>query len=245
MNLIFPSGGSARIMGMDVIKETKKIKKQVGYIPSDANAYSSMDVREFLNYCESYYGVSYGGQRITELAGMFELDLNRKIADLSLGNRKKVSIIQSLLHNPKLLILDEPTTGLDPLMQSVFFELLRAENQKGMTIFFSSHILGEVQMLCKRVAIIKEGRIIQLEEIDNLRKKQLKKVTIESDKTLNKDMLILRGIEKFISLPGNNISFMYSGHINELVGFLSGLKLINLTIEEPSLDEIFLHYYRN
>ena len=245
MNLIFPSGGSARIMGMDVIKETKKIKKQVGYIPSDANAYSSMDVREFLNYCVSYYGVSYGGQRITELAGMFELDLNRKIADLSLGNRKKVSIIQSLLHNPKLLILDEPTTGLDPLMQSVFFELLRAENQKGMTIFFSSHILGEVQMLCKRVAIIKEGRIIQLEEIDNLRKKQLKKVTIESDKTLNKDMLIFRGIEKFISLPGNHISFMYSGNINELVGFLSGLKLINLTIEEPSLDEIFLHYYRN
>ena len=245
MNLIFPSGGSARIMGMDVIKETKKIKKQVGYIPSDANAYSSMDVREFLNYCVSYYGVSYGGQRITELAGMFELDLNRKIADLSLGNRKKVSIIQSLLHNPKLLILDEPTTGLDPLMQSVFFELLRAENQKGMTIFFSSHILGEVQMLCKRVAIIKEGRIIQLEEIDNLRKKQLKKVTIESDKALNKDMLIFRGIEKFISLPDNHISFMYSGNINELVGFLSGLKLINLTIEEPSLDEIFLHYYRN
>lgn len=245
MNLIFPSGGSARIMGMDVIKETKRIKKQVGYIPSDANAYSSMDVSEFLNYCISYYGVNNRGQRITELAGMFELDLNRKIADLSLGNRKKVSIIQSLLHNPKLLILDEPTTGLDPLMQSIFFELLRSENQNGMTIFFSSHILGEVQMLCKRVAIIKEGRIIQLEEIDNLRKKQLKKVTIESDKTLNKDMLIFRGIEKFISLPGNNISFMYSGNINELAGFLSGLKLINLTIEEPSLDEIFLHYYRN
>jgi len=176
MNLIFPSGGSARIMGMDVIKETKRIKTQVGYIPSDANAYSSMNVREFLIYCISFYGIRNGEQRITDLSGLFELDLNRKITDLSLGNRKKVSIIQSLLHNPKLLILDEPTTGLDPLMQSVFFELLRSENQKGMTIFFSSHILGEVQMLCKRVAIIKGGKIIQIEEIDNLRKKQLKRL---------------------------------------------------------------------
>jgi ABC-2 type transport system ATP-binding protein len=245
MNLIFPSGGSARIMGMDVIKETKRIKYQVGYIPSDANAYSSMVVREFLNYCVSYYSVSNGGQRITELAGMFELDLNRKIADLSLGNRKKVSIIQSLLHNPRLLILDEPTTGLDPLMQSVFFELLRSENQKGMTIFFSSHILGEVQMLCKRVAIIKEGKIIQLEEIDSLRKKQLKKVTIEFDKTMNKETFILPGIENIISGPVNNVSFMYSGNINDLVSFLTGKNLNNLMIEEPSLDEIFLHYYRS
>jgi ABC-2 type transport system ATP-binding protein len=245
MNLIFPSGGRARIMGMDVLKETKKIKKHVGYIPSDANAYSSMNVREFLNYCISFYGVSNGEQRITELAGLFELDQSRKIADLSLGNRKKVSIIQSLLHNPKLLILDEPTTGLDPLMQSVFFELLRSENQKGMTIFFSSHILGEVQMLCKRVAIIKEGKIIQLEEIDNLRKKQLKKVSIEFSATRNKEIFILPGIENIVTLPGNNISFMFSGNINELVYFLSGEKIINLMIEEPSLDEIFLHYYRS
>jgi len=245
MNLIFPSAGSARIMGMDVIKETKRIKINVGYIPADANAYSSMNVREFLLYCINFYGVRNGEKRITELAGMFELDLNRNIADLSLGNRKKVSIVQSLLHNPKLLILDEPTTGLDPLMQSVFFELLRSENQKGMTVFFSSHILGEVQMLCKRVAIIKEGKIIQLEEIDNLRKKQLKKVTIESEKTLNKELFIFTGIEKLITLSGNNISFMYSGNINELVGFLSGMKVTNLTIEEPSLDEIFLHYYRS
>ena len=245
MNLIFPSGGSARIMGMDVIKETKRIKTQVGYIPSDANAYSSMNVREFLIYCISFYGIRNGEQRITDLSGLFELDLNRKITDLSLGNRKKVSIIQSLLHNPKLLIVDEPTTGLDPLMQSVFFELLRSENQKGMTIFYSSHILGEVQMLCKRVAIIKGGKIIQLEEIDNLRKKQLKKVTIESEKTLNKEMFILTGIENFINLPGCKISFMYSGNINELIVFLSGMKVINLTIEEPSLDEIFLHYYRS
>jgi ABC-2 type transport system ATP-binding protein len=245
MNMIFPTGGSARIMGMDVIRETKKIKSQVGYIPSDASAYSSMDVHEFLSYCIRFYQSQNGEQRITELSELFELDLNRKIAELSLGNRKKVSIVQSLLHGPKLLLLDEPTTGLDPLMQSVFFELLRSENRKGMTIFFSSHVLAEVQMLCKRVAIIKEGKIIQLEDIDNLRKKQLKKVSIEFDDQVNKENFSIPGVESVIAGPNNILSFMYSGNLNELVSFLSGKKLMNLMIEEPSLDEIFLHYYKS
>jgi ABC-2 type transport system ATP-binding protein len=244
MNLIFPTGGSARIMGMDVIRDTKKIKMQVGYIPSDASAYSSMNVHEFLSYCIRFYNAQNGAQRISELSELFELDLTRQITDLSLGNRKKVSIIQSLLHSPKLLILDEPTTGLDPLMQSVFFELLHSENKKGMTIFFSSHILGEVQMFCKRVAIIKGGKIIQIEDIDNLRKKQLKKVSVELGH-LSTESLSIHGVENVITGPGNTLSFMYSGNINELVNFLSGKKIINLMIEEPSLDEIFLHYYKN
>ena len=244
MNLIFPTGGSARILGMDVIRDTKKIKMQVGYIPSDASAYSSMNVNEFLSYCIRFYNVQNGVQRISELSELFELDLTRQITDLSLGNRKKVSIIQSLLHSPKLLILDEPTTGLDPLMQSVFFELLHSENKKGMAIFFSSHILGEVQMFCKRVAIIKGGKIIQIEDIDNLRKKQLKKVSVELGH-LSTESLSIHGVENVITGPGNTLSFMYSGNINELVNFLSGKKIINLMIEEPSLDEIFLHYYKN
>jgi ABC-2 type transport system ATP-binding protein len=245
MNLIFPTGGSARIIGMDVIRDTKKIKMLVGYIPSDASAYSSMNVHEFLSYCIRFYEIQNGEHRISELSELFELDLTRQFTDLSLGNRKKVSIIQSLLHSPKLLILDEPTTGLDPLMQSVFFELLRSENKKGMTIFFSSHILGEIQMFCKRVAIIKGGKIIQIEDIDNLRKKQLKKVSVELGDHMNTENFGLKGVENVIAGPGNTLSFMYSGNINELVNFLSGKKIINLMIEEPSLDEIFLHYYKN
>jgi ABC-2 type transport system ATP-binding protein len=204
-----------------------------------------MDVHEFLSYCIRFYQIQNGEQRISDLSELFELDLNRQIADLSLGNRKKVSIVQSLLHNPKLLILDEPTTGLDPLMQSVFFDLLRSENKNGMTIFFSSHILSEVQMLCKRVAIIKEGKIIQLEDIDNMRKKQLKKVSVELADHVNIKSFSIHGIENVITGPGNMLSFMYSGNINDLVGFLSGKEIINLMIEEPSLDEIFLHYYRS
>jgi ABC-2 type transport system ATP-binding protein len=204
-----------------------------------------MDVHEFLNYCIRFYNVPNGEKKISDLAALFELDLNRKISELSLGNRKKVSIVQSFLHSPRLLILDEPTTGLDPLMQSVFFELLRSENKRGMSVFFSSHILGEVQMLCRRVAIIKKGKIIQLEDIDNLRKKQLKKITIEFSGTVNKEAIGLAGIENIIALPGNALSFMYSGDINELVVFLAAKKINNLMIEEPSLDEIFLHYYKS
>lgn len=245
MNMIFPTSGSARIMGMDVIRETKKIKSHVGYIPSDANAYSSMDIHEFLSYCLNFYNTENGEKRISDLLEMFVLEPGRKIAELSLGNRKKVSIIQSLLHNPKLLILDEPTTGLDPLMQSVFFELLRTENKKGMTIFFSSHILGEVQMLCKRVAIIKDGKIIQVEDIENLRKKQLKKVTVEFADPVEKASFKIPGIEKILTTSSNLLSFMYSGTIEDLVNILSDKQLNNLTIEEPSLDEIFLHYYKN
>jgi ABC-2 type transport system ATP-binding protein len=244
LNLIFPSGGSARIMGMDVIRETKKIKHLVGYIPSDANAYTSMNVHEFLSYCLHFYEIQDSARRIVELSELFELDLKRKIAELSMGNRKKVSIVQSLLHRPKLLILDEPTTGLDPLMQAKFFDLLRSENRNGMTIFFSSHILNEVQILCKRVAIIKEGKIIQLEDIETLRKKQLKKVLLEfEDPKLNENFSIT-GIERVIASTGTMLSFMYSGNVNELIGLLAGSKVVNLTIEEPSLEEIFMHYYK-
>jgi ABC-2 type transport system ATP-binding protein len=231
-------------MGMDVIRNTKKIKHHVGYVPSDANAYNSMRIHEYLGYFLRFYSVPDGMQRIAELSALFELDLNRKIAELSMGTRKKVSIVQSLLHRPKLLILDEPTTGLDPLMQSKFFELLRTENQKGMTIFFSSHILNEVQMFCKRVAIIKEGRIIQLEDIETLRKKQLRKVSIEFGDQLVRNHFAIHGLERVITQHGNALSFIYSGDINELVGLLAGKKIINLTIEEPSLEEIFMHYYR-
>jgi ABC-2 type transport system ATP-binding protein len=244
LNLIFPSAGCAKIMGMDVIRETKKIKRSVGYIPSDANAYPAMEVSEFLSYCTRFYDVPDGGHRLAELSELFELDLKRKIADLSMGNRKKVSIVQSMLHYPKLLILDEPTTGLDPLMQANFFELLRSENQKGMTIFFSSHVLNEVQMLCKRVAIIKEGQIVKVEDIETLRKKQLKKIHIEFEDQVNENDFVIRGIENKINRLGNIISFMFSGDINELVGMMSARKLVNLTIEEPSLEEIFMHYYK-
>ena len=243
LNLIFPTGGEAKIMGMDAVRDSKKIRLSTGYVPSDANLYSSMDVDEFLGYCLGFYRTVNGADRVAELSELFELDRKRKIPDLSMGNRKKVSIIQSLLHNPRLLILDEATMGLDPLMQARFFELLRSENRKGMTIFFSSHTLSEVQLLCKRVAIIKEGRIIKVEDIETLRKRQLKKIYIEFADRAENEIAGLGGIEGTPVISGKTLQFMYSGDINGLVLKLTCRKITDLTIEEPSLEEIFMHYY--
>lgn len=244
LNLIFPSSGTARIMGLDVVRESKEIRGRTGYIPSEASPYTSLKVNEFLEYMLRFHPVRKDDQRISDLCDRFELDRTRKIADLSSGNRKKVSIVQSLLHRPELLILDEPTTGLDPLMQETFFDLLREENRNGMTIFFSSHVLSEVQLLCKRVAIIREGKIAGVEDIETLRKKQLKKVRIEFSEPQERERFDLPQMESVVSGPDSMLSFFHSGDINELTRTLSGKNIRDLTIEEPSLEEIFMHYYR-
>lgn len=243
LNLIFPNAGSAKIMGMDTILETKNIRKITGYVPSDANAYRTLKVREFLTYCMRFYGM-YDNKRLISLTGLFELDPDRIIGDLSMGNRKKVTILQGIIHKPRLLILDEPTTGLDPLMQSRFFELLRSENRDGMTIFFSSHILSEIQLFCKKVAIIREGLIIRVEDIDTLRRKQLKKVRVVFPDKAASEAFTKEGIGQVITSKDNELVFMYPGRIDILLHHLTALKPEDLTIEEPSLEEIFMHYYR-
>jgi len=243
LNLLFPTSGKAQIMGMDVVRDSKKIKYHTGYVPSDANAYPNMETDEFLRYCGRFFRPDGQERRINELTGLFEVDRKRKISDLSMGNRKKISIIQSLLHEPKLLIVDEPTMGLDPLMQARFFELLRSENRKGMTVFFSSHTLSDVQMLCKRVAIIREGRIIKVEEIETLRKRQLKKIYVEFNDQEDNPLTGLQGIEDTPLVSGRTVKFLFSGDINRLLATLSNRNVADLTIEEPSLEEIFMHYY--
>jgi ABC-2 type transport system ATP-binding protein len=243
LNLLFPTSGKAQIMGMDVVRDSKKIKYHTGYVPSDANAYPNMETDEFLRYCSRFFRPDGNERRINELTELFEVDRKKKIADLSMGNRKKISIIQSLLHEPKLLIVDEPTMGLDPLMQARFFELLRSENHKGMTVFFSSHTLSDVQMLCRRVAIIREGRIIKVEEIETLRKRQLKKVYIEFNNQEDNPLMGLQGIEDTPLVSGRTVKFLYSGDINRLLLTLRDRSIADMTIEEPSLEEIFMHYY--
>jgi len=243
LNLLFPTSGKAQVMGMDVVRDTKRIKYLTGYVPSDANAYPHMETEEFLRYCGRFFRPQGTERRILDLTELFEVDRKRKISDLSTGNRKKISIIQSLLHGPRLLIVDEPTTGLDPLMQARFFELLRSENRKGMTIFFSSHTLSDVQMLCRRVAIIRDGRIIKVEEIETLRKRQLKKIRIEFNDQNYNALMEIPGIENTPLVTGRTVKFLYSGDINRLLSALSKTNITDMTVEEPSLEEIFMHYY--
>ncbi|NMD71325.1 ABC transporter ATP-binding protein [Bacillus sp. DNRA2] len=241
LSLIYPTSGSAKIFGKDSVKDAPEIKKQIGYLPSEVFYYDNMKVMDLLKYSASFYKKDCS-KRIKYLAEILDLDLTKKIDDLSLGNKKKVGIVQGLLHEPKLIILDEPTSGLDPLMQQKFFHLLEEENKKGATILFSSHILSEVQRLCNRVAIIKEGKLVTVEKISTLQENNYKKIKINIQKEIPKDYFQLEGVTK-LEVKNNMISFLYRGNINTILRLITELEIVNLWIEEPDLEEIFMHYY--
>jgi len=239
-SLIYPSSGSATIFGKDVVKHGPEIRQDIGYLPGEVFYYDRMKVIDLLKYSESFYENDCT-ERMHELAEYMELDLKRRIDDLSYGNKKKVGIVQGLLHSPKLLFLDEPTSGLDPLMQQKFFDLVREENARGVTVFFSSHILAEVQKLCTRVAIIREGEIVKIEDIKTLRKDNYKKIGIVGQ-DLDETQFDVAGVSDLAKSDGA-VTFFYRGDINVITKLPSANTVSDVSIEEPTLEEIFMHYY--
>lgn len=240
LSLIYPTSGEARIFGKDCIKFGPEVRQEIGYLPSEVFYYQGMKVLELLKYSAGFYKKDCT-KRIYELADLMELDLNRRIDDLSYGNKKKVGIVQGLLHQPKLIILDEPTSGLDPLMQQKFFNLIRTENKKGATVFFSSHILTEVQRMCDRVAIIKEGSIINIQDIKTLQKDNYKKIRISAD-ALDEKPFLMEGVSGLENSDGE-LSFFYKGDINAIMKRIGNKTISDVTIEDLTLEEIFMHYY--
>jgi ABC-2 type transport system ATP-binding protein len=240
LSLIHPTSGSAKVFGKDVITHGTEIRRDIGYLPSEVYYYEGMKVIDLLKYSASFYDCDCT-QRMHDLSELMELEMNRRISDLSYGNKKKVGIVQGLLHSPKLLFLDEPTAGLDPLMQRKFFDLIRKENARGVTVFFSSHILGEVQRLCNRVGIIREGKIVEISDIRSLQQNNYKKVRVTAEGLKPADFK-LAGVTNVQSDNGTT-SFFFKGDINAVLKKLSGAKVDDVTIEEPTLEEIFMHYY--
>lgn len=240
LSLIYPTSGSAKVFGQDAIKFGPEIRQEIGYLPSEVFYYDRMKVIDLLNYSASFYKKDCS-QRIIDLAEIMELDLKRHIDDLSYGNKKKVGIVQGLLHSPKLIILDEPTAGLDPLMQQRFFDLILEENKNGATVFFSSHILSEVQRLCNRVAIIREGEIVATEDIKNLRHDNYKKIRVVVD-GLEPAAFTMDGVTNLQKQDGE-ITFMFKGNINQMIQRIGAQPVTDVLIEEPTLEEIFMHYY--
>lgn len=241
LSLIFPTSGTATIFGRDCIKDGPEIRKDIGYLPSEVFYYDKMKVIDLLKYSASFYNKDCT-EKMVRLAETMELDLKRKIEDLSYGNKKKVGIVQGLLHSPKLIILDEPTSGLDPLMQKKFFDIIMEENKKGATVLFSSHILSEVQELCDRVAIIKDGGIVKVEDIKTLREDNYKKILVKGE-NLSEDAFKFEGITNFNAYD-HEVRFFYKGDINKVIRTLGENKVTDVLIEEPTLEEIFLHYYK-
>jgi len=240
LSLIHPTSGSAKVFDKDVVSNGPAIRRDIGYLPSEVYYYEGMKVIDLLNYSASFYECDCAA-RIQELSELMELDLKRRISDLSYGNKKKVGIVQGLLHSPSLLFLDEPTAGLDPLMQRKFFDLIRQENARGVTVFFSSHILGEVQRLCTRVGIIREGSIVEISNIRALQQNNDKKVAVTAE-ALSQDSFNLPGVTN-LQTENGTIHFFFKGNINDVLGKISATQVADLTIEEPTLEEIFMHYY--
>jgi ABC-2 type transport system ATP-binding protein len=240
LSLIYPTSGQAKIFGKDCIEFGPEIRQEIGYLPSEVFYYEGMKVIDLLKYSGSFYKKETT-QRMYELAEIMELDLKRRIDDLSYGNKKKVGIVQGLLHQPRLIVLDEPTSGLDPLMQQKFFNLIREENKRGATVFFSSHILGEVQKMCSRVAVIKEGSIIKIEDIKTMRTEQYKKIMV-SAQNVDQFAFNLDGVTN-VERENGTVRFFFKGDINQITRIISAYDVTDLTIEEPTLEEIFMHYY--
>jgi len=245
LGLLFPDSGSVRLFGENALREGDRLRQRIGFVPSELNYYDGLKTGQLLDYSARLFKVKEKNL-MGEYCERLNLDRNRLIKDLSLGNRKKVAIIQALIHRPDLLILDEPTSGLDPLMQSRFYEILREEQERGATVFFSSHTLSEVERLCNRVAIIKEGKIIKSSGMDELKQLYLKRFRLIFPRGITLSASDLEreipGVLQ-ISISKRGAEGLYKGDIKNLMGNLSKLPLEDAVLEDPGLEEIFMHYY--
>lgn len=222
LGLIHFQEGSASILGMDVREKQTELLKEVGYMPSEAMFYPSMKVREVLKLAAEMRKKDCA-EESRMLCERLAVNTEKRIEELSLGNRKKVSIICAMQHKPQLFIFDEPTSGLDPLMQAEFFKLILEYNKQGATCFLSSHVLSEIKKYCHHAAIIKDGKLICTDTVENLTKTNAKRIRVVKD-----------GIEE---------EFVFKGNLNDLFAGFAGHDISDIVIEEPELDEIFMHYY--
>ena len=237
LGLISPTSGSAEIFGRDIVEGKLENLKEIGYLPAEIEFYNGMRVRDVLRFTAKMRGLNCD-EEAEALCRRLDLDVSRKVSELSLGNKKKVGIVCALQHKPKLYVLDEPTSGLDPLMQQEFFKILKERNDEGATIFLSSHVLSEIKKHCKSAGIIREGKLVLLDTVDNLAHTGVKKVTVKGSSDVPK----LEGVEN-LKTDGEQTSFLYSGDVKALLSALSGMDILDISITDPELDEIFMNYY--
>ena len=239
---IRPTSGSASILGMDTHEQSVEIRRHIGYLPGDLSMYPRLTGRDTLRYFANLRGgVDWG--LVDELAERLDADLNKKVGDLSTGNRQKVGLIQAFMNRPRVVIMDEPSTGLDPLVQREFQTLLREVAGEGNTVFLSSHTLSEVQRVSDRVAIIRHGKLVAVETVHALRSKGMRKVEFEldtaPDPTLFGSVDGVRDVEHSVTLS-------YDGKIENLLNAVTDrYEVIDIATAEADLEEIFLTYYRD
>ncbi len=237
LGLISPTSGSAEVLGMDIRTQKNQILSEVGYLPSETNFYHGMKVSEILKLSADLRRADCKAEA-NILCERLDLDPNRKVDELSFGNRKKVGIVCALQHKPRLYILDEPTGGLDPLMQKEIYTILQERNREGATVFLSSHVLSEVGRYCKRAAVIREGRLLVTDTVDRLSHTGIKRVTLRGVTV----MPPLEGVRD-MKAEQDALTFLYGGGTKELLAILSDASFEDFTVTDPDLEEVFMHYY--
>jgi ABC-2 type transport system ATP-binding protein len=239
LGLLQPNNGDARLFGVDVTADGPRARSGVGYVPGETNLYPRMRVADLLAYYGRFHDGDHSARR-RELVERFELDVSARASELSLGNRKKVALVVAFQHKPRLAILDEASTGLDPVMQARLHELLGEEAARGATVFFSSHVLSEVQTVCKQVAIIGGGKLLAVEDVAALRARAVRRVRVTFDDDVTSIQL---PNSHEVQRNGRSLSFLYDGPAPALLDALARAAPLDVTIEEPSLDDIFMRYY--
>lgn len=242
LDLIRPTWGRAEIFGLDSYRNSIDIRRRLGYVPGDVVLYDGMRGGEFLTLMSSFHQGS-NSHRIKELAERLELDLSRQTRAYSKGMKQKLAIIQAFVNDPELLLLDEPTLGLDPLMQRQFYDLLLEEKMHDKTIFLSSHILPEVERVCDRVGILYDGRLVAIERIDDLKHKKVRRMEIFLSRELPPEELKLEGVE-ILNITGKQIELKVYGNIPRLLEQLCQLPIDDMAFPEATLEDTFMDFYR-
>ncbi len=244
MNFLFPTSGSAKVLGLDVVKDTIEIRRRTGYLPGELAMYEPMTAREFLLYFANLRGVA-ASKKMEELADRFDLDLDRKIKDYSTGNRQKVGLVNAFMHEPELLILDEPTGGLDPLMQQEFQELIAEVRAEGRTVFLSSHILPEVDRVADRVGIVRDQRLIEVDTLESFKAKAHRSITIQFADVV--DAATFAAIDNVTRAESRNsgtvLSLTVQGDMDPVVKAASAYDVVSISTRAGELEEVFLSYY--
>lgn len=241
LGLIFPTKGQARIFNLDTVKESPQIRKTLGYIPGDVRLYPKLTGRELLDYFARFRPDRLPVLR-EELVKRFDLNLKPRIKEYSHGTKQKLALVLAFMHDPELLILDEPTLGLDPLIQQEFYQILREFRERGKTIFLSSHVLPEVEKVCDRVGIIKDGHLVAVESVEALRFKKVRHLEITFYEEVNPQIFNLPGV---MLVSGNKTTFRLrvTGEIDPVIKTISRFKTKDLVFAHASLEEVFLEFY--
>jgi ABC-2 type transport system ATP-binding protein len=246
LDLIRPSSGILRVLGLDPQKKPTEVRRICGYLPGELHLDESVSVGESLRLLNRLRGNKTEWKSVTTLAERLDIDLKLPIRNLSKGNKQKIGIVQALMHHPALLLMDEPTAGLDPLVQQEVYKLLREAQSAGATIFFSSHILGEVQEIASRVAIIRRGKIIEIAETNSLINRSFRRIHITFKTPVQIDVLnSVPGVVVEQMEEPSGVTLRVEGEMDRLIKVLAAYPVSDLDVIKPTLEEIFLAYYQN